>query len=286
VAQPANNDIKTNSGRRAPLKGMVGIAGGRAPRSTKEAGAVKEPRYRASSESVSRTVDESTGAGPPPRDQLEQHPATVLKDEGPGAPRVVRYDLPGGPVVLKEWQPAGSVIFRWWVRSIMRREIQNYRLLQDTGAIPRYLGQYGPTAFLMEWVDGLQLRRRLPQELKDLAVDGLERSLGILHERKFVHLDLHQRLNTLVSKQGQVWLVDLGQGIDCSRGPVRRLLFPWLAAIDRRAIVKFRARYAPHTLPEADRERLVARYADSATTWKNFHRRLRRWLLGSANEGR
>ena len=228
MAQPANDDIKTNSGRRAPLKGMVGIAGGRAPRSTKEAGAVKEPRYRASSESVSRTVDESTGAGPPPRDQLEQHPATVLKDEGPGAPRVVRYDLPGGPVVLKEWQPAGSVIFRWWVRSIMRREIQNYRLLQDTGAIPRYLGQYGPTAFLMEWVDGLQLRRRLPQELKDLAVDGLERSLGILHERKFVHLDLHQRLNTLVSKQGQVWLVDLGQGIDCSRGPVRRLLFPFL----------------------------------------------------------
>jgi hypothetical protein len=261
---------------------MVGIAGGGAPH-TSEAGAVKQPRYRASSESVSRTVDESQGPEPPPRAELERYPATVLKDEGPGAPKVVRYDLPGGPVVLKEWEPAGGLLFRFWTRSIMRREIQHYRLLQGTEAIPRFLGQYSGTAFLMECVDALQLRRRLPQELKDLGLDGLEVSLASLHARRFVHLDLHQRLNTLVGKDGRVWLVDLGQGIDCSRGLLRRLLFPWLARIDRRAIVKFRARYSPHTLPEADRERLVARYADSRTAWKDFHRRLRKRLLGNGS---
>jgi len=73
--------------------------------------------------------------------------------------------------------------------------------------------------------------------------------------------------------------VDLGQGLDCSRGPLR-LLFPALARIDRNAVVKSRARYAPDTLDPAARERLVARYGTSRDHWlKRVGRRLRKAAL-------
>lgn len=236
---------------------------------------------------MSRTVDESQEPGssaapePPPRSELERHPAQVLKDDGPGAPKVIRYDLPGGPVVLKEWAPSSSRIFNWWSRSVMKREIRNHRKLSGTLGIPRFLGQYSDVAYLMQWVDAQPIRRRLPMDLKERGLEGLDRALAALHERRFVHLDLHQKLNALIEDDGTGWLIDLGQGIDCSRGPIRRLLFPWLSRIDRRAIEKFRAKYAPHTLPEDTREELVERYAESrGKAWKAWHRRLRRRLLG------
>ncbi len=237
---------------------------------------------------MSRTVDgsdEGAGGAPaaPPREELERHPRTVLKDEGPGAPLVVRYDLPDGPVVLKEWRPgSASRLFAFWARTLMRRETRHLRLLDGTEGIPRYRGQYGRDAVLMEWVDAQPIRRRLPMEVKEAGLDALERALAAIHARRFVHLDLHQKLNALVSPDGsRAWLIDLGQGIDCSRGPLRRLLFPALARIDRRAIEKFRAKYAPHTLPEDRRDALVERYKESrGKAFKEWHRRIRRRLLG------
>ena len=54
---------------------------------------------RKSSETVSSQGD--TTHAPLTCEDLAGHPYVVLKDEGHGATRVVRYDLPEGPVVLK-----------------------------------------------------------------------------------------------------------------------------------------------------------------------------------------
>lgn len=213
------------------------------------------------------------------REELEAFPSEVVKDEGPGAPRVIRYEHPSGALILKEWTPAGHVLLRWWAGQIMRREMQHYALLDGTPGVPRFRGAYTRNSFLIEWVDAQPLKRRLGKPLMERALDNLETVLAGLHERRFVHLDLHQRLNTLVGADGRVWLIDLGQGLDCRRGPLRRLLFPLLARIDRRALDKFRARYVPHTLDPARRERLVKRYGDRGTDhFKRFHRWVRRLL--------
>lgn len=210
------------------------------------------------------------------RAELERHPCTVLKDEGPGAPRVLRYELPEGPVVLKEWVVETRVM-GWWARQIMRREILHYRLLTGLRGIPRFRGAYGKQAFLMDFVDAVPLKRRIGGVLMRRALDDLEEVLAGMHARRFAHLDLHQRLNTLVGPEGQVWLIDLGQGIHC-RSPLWRPLFPLLAAIDRRAVLKFRARYVPDTLDPAVRERAVRRYGGDrgGNRFKRFHR----WVRG------
>ncbi|MHC5211995.1 MAG: protein kinase family protein [Planctomycetota bacterium] len=211
-------------------------------------------------------------------------PATVLKDEGHGAARVLRYELPDGPVVLKEWVPPDSHrIMGFWARLSMRREIRHYRLLDGTPGVPRYLGHEGDTALFMQFVDGEPIRRHMPTERLQRGLEDLERTLEALHERRFAHLDLHQKLNALIDAEGRAWVVDLGQGLDCSRGVLRALLFPLLVKVDRNALLKFRARYAPEMLPAADRERIVARYGIRRDRWpKRLGRRLRRILVGES----
>jgi hypothetical protein len=207
---------------------------------------------------------------------LQGFPATVIKDEGEGAARVVRYELPTGPVVLKEWEPRRSRALRIWARWLMRREIHNYRLLDGCVGIPRFLGSEGDGALILQFVDARPMARRLPRPLLHAGLDDLERVIAAVHGRRFVHLDLHQKLNTLIDAQGRAWLIDLGQGLDCSRVPLR-LIFPLLVGIDRKAVLKFRARYAPETLDPASRARIVARYGGRRDWWpKRIGRALRR----------
>lgn len=219
---------------------------------------------------------DTTNAPPLGRAALEGWPATVLKDEGEGAARLRRFDLPRGRVVLKEWRPRGRLM-RWWARILMRREIRHYRLLDGCRGIPRYLGHEGDEALLIEYVDGQPIRRQLPRQLLLAGLDDLEAVITGLHARRFVHLDLHQKLNALIDGEGRAWLIDLGQGLDCSRGVLRRLIFPALARVDRNAVLKFRARYAPDTFHPDERERLVARHAVRRERWpKRIGRALRR----------
>lgn len=227
---------------------------------------------------MSSQLDTSTAPGLT-RAFLLGFPATVLKDEGEAAARVVRYDLPAGPVILKEWEPTRSRALRIWARWLMRREIRNYRALDGCRGIPRFLGSEGDGALIVQFVKAQPMARTLPRPLLHPGLDDLERVIAAVHARRFVHLDLHQKLNTLIDAQGNAWLIDLGQGIDCSRG-LWRLLFPLLAPIDRRAVLKFRARYAPETLDPATRDRIVARYGARRDWWpKRLGRAVRRAVL-------
>jgi RIO-like serine/threonine protein kinase len=209
--------------------------------------------------------------------ELQAYQPVVLKEEGTGAASVLRYDLPGRSVVVKRWQPTHSWLMGRWARLVMRREIRHYRLLDGTPGVPRFLGHEGDVALYLQFIDAVPVHRHLPPPLLRRGLDGLERTLAALHARRFVHLDLHQKLNALIDAEGRAWVVDLGQGLDCSRGLVRRAVFPLLARIDRNAVLKFRARYAPDTLDPSQRDRLVARYRDSRDHWlKRIGRRLRR----------
>jgi len=233
------------------------------------------------SESVSSQPDTTTGRSLS-RADLAGLPFTVLKDEGEGAARLTRHDLPGGAVVLKEWAPRGRLL-GWWARTVMRREIRHYRLLAGTPGIPRYRGHEGDTALLIDYVDGQPIRRQLPRELLLSGLADLERVLAAVHARRFVHLDLHQKLNALIDGQGRAWLVDLGQGLDCSRG-LRRLIFPALVRVDRAALLKFRARYVPETFDPELRERMVARHGVRRDRWpKRVGRVLRRLATRNAD---
>ena len=192
--------------------------------------------------------------------------------------RVSVYHLPEGSIVLKEWRPRAKLL-RWYSAWILAREMRHYGLLDGVPGVPRFLGKVDASRFLIEHVAGKPLHRGLDRETLHAALDNLEAVIADLHARGFAHLDLRHKGNILVGDGGKVWVIDLGQGLDCSRGFLRRLIFPLLRRVDRSAVTKFRARYAPETLPAARRERLERAYATRRTSrLPQFGRQLLRMM--------
>ena len=77
-----------------------------------------------------------------------------------------------------------------------------------------------------------------------------------------------------------IWWVWANAG---SRG-WRRLFFRLGAWVDRRALVKFRARYVPDTLSGPRAEKLVELHKRRrGRGWKAFNRRVRALFLGENN---
>jgi hypothetical protein len=223
------------------------------------------------------------------REILERFVPSTPKDkksssEGTEA-RVLIYQLPRGGVVLKEWAPARGAFLKRYSAWVMAREVRHYRLLQGVPGVPRLLGKLDSSRFLLEHVDAKPIHRKLGKEILHAALDNLESVIAGIHERGFAHLDLRHKGNVLVGQGGDVWIIDLGQGLDCSRGLLRRLIFPLLRRIDRSAVTKFRARYAPDTLPPGRRKKLERAYASRGVSRvPQFGRFLLR--LMSAKQGR
>ena len=221
-----------------------------------------------------------------PRGKLDPECATVLKDGKNGTAVVTRYDLDGDSVVLKEWNPSNRFLL-WWAKSNQRRAIANYISLQGFPGIAKLRGCYADDAFLVDFIDGETLNRFLePQRLRR-GLDSLESAMKALHEVRFVHLDLHQKRNIIIDQSGGAWLVDLGQGFDCRRGIIRRIFFPLLAKIDGRALLKFRAKYAPETLDEKIRSRAI-RLSKGPRLHRSLRpvwRGIRRWLARKEKVG-
>jgi len=217
--------------------------------------------------------------GAPTPAWLEAHVEAVLKAEGEGTAKVTRHRVGGRLVVYKRWVPSGSRLLAFWARHCMRREIAHYRLLAGVEGIPPLRAAFGDEGFVVDHVEAVTMARGLPAERLAAALDDLERVVARLHARRFVHLDLHQKRNVLVDARDRVWIVDLGQGLDCGRG-LARLAFPLLRRIDRAAARKFRARYAPQTLHDAVRARYVTRYGRRRRRWwHEAARRLKGWLV-------
>ncbi len=230
-------------------------------------------------EAIARAVD----AGDLTRVDLDRYPHEVLKEEGDRAPRVVRYSLPSADVVLKEWAPTGRLMRSWsWL--MQRREIINYRHLRGTPGIPYFVGSFSDRAFLAEYVPSRPMKRSLPKPLLHQALESLDRRLAALHDLGFVHLDLHQKRNVLVDEHGEAWIVDLGQGLHATLGPcrwLRRMLLPLTRHIDRRALAKFRVRYAPETLEPAERDKHLRRYGQRRKSCERWGRRLRNAIVAA-----
>jgi RIO-like serine/threonine protein kinase len=169
-------------------------------------------------------------------------------------------------VVIKEWRPRTRLL-RWYSSWILGREMRHYGLLSGLAGVPRFVARVDANRFLIEHIDAEPIHRGLEKDVLHAALDNLESVIASLHARGFAHLDLRHKGNILVGAGGRVWVIDFGQGLDCSRGPLRRLIFPLLRRIDRSAVTKFRARYAPETLPPARREKLERAYATRGVSW-------------------
>ncbi len=110
----------------------------------------------------------------------------VLKIFRPGS----YYGIPYG--LLSRWQAA--------------HEEKIYLKLQDTGAVPRWIGRYGGTGIIHEFVPGTDLDRE--SKRADDFFERLEDLLRLMHSRGICYLDTNKPDNILVSEDGRPYLID------------------------------------------------------------------------------
>lgn len=135
---------------------------------------------------------------------------------------------------------------RWLARWLLHRERRVLATLEGLAGIPRLL-ESSRDHWDCEFIQGQVLERQIFSSEPRRLADELFHILQAIHQRGVYHLDLRQKQNILVDEVGRLTLVDFGASFRC--GTLSRLwLGPLLSWVDRQAVLKYLARYAPDAL--------------------------------------
>jgi predicted Ser/Thr protein kinase len=177
---------------------------------------------------------------------------SVIRDKGGlWSPVISLVDHDGRPAVLKDYRTKNALTRNLLAPVLVRREAEVLRHLDGVAGIPK-LFRADELSLVTEFVDGQHPGR--VDKLPDEAFRRLAATVRAMHDRGVVHLDLRQKKNILVDRSMRPWLVDFANAMIVGPRSPLRPLFSKLKAIDESALVKFKARYWPRLLTEADRD--------------------------------
>ncbi|KPK48635.1 MAG: hypothetical protein AMK72_06450 [Planctomycetes bacterium SM23_25] len=155
----------------------------------------------------------------------------------------------GRRVCLKHYheEPFLGWPLQWAGRLMADREVRHYRLLQDTGGVPRLVGRVGKSAFVHEWVEGHDLLDRAAPPPDDFF-DRLEGLVESLHARGMAYVDMNKPDNVLVADDGRPVLIDFQiswapRPSPWPLGAVKRRLLAMLQEADRFHVGKLKRLY-------------------------------------------
>jgi predicted Ser/Thr protein kinase len=159
----------------------------------------------------------------------------------------------GERVVAKDWR-AASLLLRPHARRCLAREWRALAALTGLPGVPRALVRL-PGVIVVSYLDGEPLaHRRVQRAEREAFFAALLARVEQMHARGVVHLDLRQRRNILCGADGQPAVLDFEAALvlDATRVWGRLALY-WGCKVDRLAILKHKARYAPRLLLPSER---------------------------------
>jgi len=189
------------------------------------------------------------------------------------------YEGEAGRVILKLNRQADicGLPGQWIGRVLANHEAECYRAVSDLEAVPRFVGRWGATGIVHEYVEGGPLVKGAA--VPDDFFDRLERAVGEIHAREMAYVDLEKRQNVLLGDDGRPYLVDFQ--ISWRLRPEyggRTALAHWLRTRlqegDRYHLLKLRRRFRPDQLSPVQLEASYRR-----PFWVRLHARLTRPLL-------
>ena len=182
------------------------------------------------------------GLGSLTRGRLPGRILLRLKRGGPLRPEVLLAESGAGPVVVKDWSGQPRLLRRTLGRLLLRREARAHRRLAGLPQVPRLLGCLDAYALVLEYRAGARIGSGRPWLFDARFAAALERALAEIHARGVIHLDLAHRGNLGADADGRPLVLDLGAALCVRRDAASRALQRALAAVDRRALRKWRRR--------------------------------------------
>lgn len=163
------------------------------------------------------------------------------------------YEGDAGKVILKVQRQAGFLLLpmTWVGRILAARESAALQRLHDLDAVPKFIGRWGPTGIVREFIEGepLARERRVPDEFHG----RLRAIIKEIHARDMAYVDLEKCENVLVGGDGRPYLFDfqiawlLPRRWGGELWPMRRIR-RWLQAGDLYHLLKLQRRTRPDQL--------------------------------------
>jgi predicted Ser/Thr protein kinase len=194
------------------------------------------------------------------RAALEAATLRWLRPRARNRPDLRLIEWRGERLVVKDWR-AAALLLRPHARLCLAREWHALAALAGLPGVPRALVRL-PDAIVVSYLDGEPLaHRRLERDAREAFFAALLAKVEQMHARGVVHLDLRQRRNILCGADGQPAVLDFEAAVVLDPARVwGRLALYWGRKVDRLAILKHKARYAPRLLlPQERRQARVLR---------------------------
>ncbi len=152
-------------------------------------------------------------------------------------------------------------------RVVVGREARAYAGLAGIDGIPARFERLSPFSLAVEYLEGRNLGAVARGEISADVIRQFERIVDSLHERGWVHLDLHRRTNILLIN-GKVFVVDLASALHSGSIPIiGRLLTALIGIADRLSLIKMKAIFAPESMTPRERQWLRIRNSVMPTKW-------------------
>jgi predicted Ser/Thr protein kinase len=165
----------------------------------------------------------------------------------------------GERAVAKDWGHASRWL-RPHARGCLAREWRALTALAGVAGVPAVLDRL-PDAIVVTHVPGPTLKpRHLRRGARAEFLARLDACVARIHARGVVHLDLRQRRNVLCAADGEPVVIDFESALVLDDATAfGRFALRWGRRVDRLALLKLKARFAPALL--GPRERRYARLA-------------------------
>lgn len=191
---------------------------------------------------------QSNTAGDPPYDLDRVRDGTLIRaiaGRNLSKADVFFYRRGEVAVVVKDYGKRPFLVRHTAGRLFIAREAAAYRAARGIPGLPEFFGRLGPTALALRLVEGAPLSSLDRAAVPAGFFDRVQTILDALHDRGIALADLHHR-DVLVGPDGSATVVDLATAYVAGdgAGALRRAIFRSLAALDRVALARMRARYA------------------------------------------
>ena len=192
------------------------------------------------------------------RHELHAAARQYFKTAGPTEPEVALVEHGDTRLVFKDYGRARGWFARIIAPILIAREASGLVHLHHVAGVPQLVRRVDRRGLLIEYCPGVPWGQAKPSEA---AYGRLADLLATIHRAGIAHGDLRGGGNFLVDNNDRPYIVDFVARV--KRGSAWNLVWNWVFTrfvdADNSALVKLRARHAPHLVSLAEKQAMAHR---------------------------